>query len=249
MRSRILLLGGSVSGPSRTGALLKSVGNACCSAGADVALWDLADHPVPPARRGQDDVAPDERGGGCLVYEAGRADGVVLCSPVYHNSYSGALKNALDHLTDELRGKPVALTSTSGGMPSPQAVDHLRLVVRALHAIAIPTQLITADADYAGDGDGYRLVSPSARARLQPLVAQLLWFSELLRGGAGSCPGHHDRPSGTGGDADRGRALDWTFRAHAWFGPGAATAARIETSPPGLARRDLGITGLRKEQG
>ena len=216
MRSRILLLGGSVSSPSRTGVLLKSVGDALYAAGAEIALWNLADRPVPPARW-EGDSTPAGQGGTCLACEADRADGIVLCSPVYHNSYSGALKNALDRLTDELRGKPVALTSNSGGMPSPQAVDHLRLVVRALHAIAIPTQLITADADYADDGDGYCLVSPSARVRLCQLVAQLLWFSEFLQGGADSYPSRRDLPSGTAGGAHRGGALDWTFRADEWF--------------------------------
>ena len=45
-----------------------------------------------------------------LKSEASRAAGFVLGSPTYHNSYSGLLKTALDHLSpDDFRGKPVAL--------------------------------------------------------------------------------------------------------------------------------------------
>ncbi len=41
------------------------------------------------------------------------ADGVVLCTPEYHNAMSGALKNSLDYLSsNEFIHKPVALLSS-----------------------------------------------------------------------------------------------------------------------------------------
>lgn len=44
------------------------------------------------------------------------ADAVVLLSPEYHSGMSGALKNALDFLSNEqFSGKPVALFACAGG--------------------------------------------------------------------------------------------------------------------------------------
>lgn len=44
------------------------------------------------------------------------ADGVVLCTPEYHNAMSGALKNSLDYLSSsEFLHKPVALLAVAGG--------------------------------------------------------------------------------------------------------------------------------------
>ncbi len=73
-------------------------------------------------------------------------------SPVYHNSYSGVLKNTLDHLDiPHFRNKAVGLVS-HGGDGSTQPVDHLRVVVRGLNGIATPTNVCTRKDDYGQDG-------------------------------------------------------------------------------------------------
>jgi NAD(P)H-dependent FMN reductase len=126
-----------------------------------------------------------------LKQAAQSADAFVLGSPVYHNSYCGTLKTILDQLSSEqFEAKPVALVSTSGSTRSPQAVDHLRLVVRALHGIAIPTQVITTASDYAFDGAAYQLISSQVQARIKALAEELLWVlgrlgaeTEALTGG------------------------------------------------------------------
>ncbi len=44
-------------------------------------------------------------------------DGVVLCTPEYHNAMSGALKNSLDYLSSsEFIHKPVALLAVAGAV-------------------------------------------------------------------------------------------------------------------------------------
>jgi NAD(P)H-dependent FMN reductase len=184
---RALLVGGSLARPSHTGSLLCAAERALDMQGAVVERWDLAERPLPiadPALHSQpaallaDPVCAFLRG-------VSRADAIALASPLYHNSYSGVLKNALDHLgTRALEGKPVALLSHSGHLPSPQAVDQLRLVVRALLGIAIPTQVITVDRDWAREEGGFRLIPGAIEARLTAMTSELLWFAERLDGAA-----------------------------------------------------------------
>ena len=50
----------------------------------------------------------------------------VLGTPNYHGSYSGILKNALDHLTmDDFKMKPVGLIGNSGGIVSSEPLSHM----------------------------------------------------------------------------------------------------------------------------
>ncbi|MCL6586637.1 MAG: NAD(P)H-dependent oxidoreductase [Anoxybacillus sp.] len=72
------------------------------------------------------------------------ADGIILCSPEYHNAMSGALKNALDFLgSDECADKPVALIAVAGGGKGGiNALNNMRTVMRGLYANAIPRQLV-----------------------------------------------------------------------------------------------------------
>lgn len=184
MRTRALLIGGSLAQPSHTSALLAAASDALAERGATVERWDLAERPLEladPAEHSRP-IAYRSEPGRSLVQAAGRADALVLVSPLYHNSYSGAVKNALDHLcARELRGKPVALLGHSGRLPSSQALDHLRLVVRALAALAISTQLVVVDADWTLDGGTYRLVGRHAEARLASTLDELLALTERLQ--------------------------------------------------------------------
>jgi azobenzene reductase len=184
---RILLLCGSLAEPSHTLTTLLLVQESLDALGAATTLWNVRDRPLPIADvryqgRELDNPAP-------LAHEltrlAAAADGYVLGSPVYHNSYSGALKNALDTLGPaQFRHKPVAFVSNGGGMRSVQPLDHLRIVIRALAAIGTPTHVATTGADFAPDPDapgGYRLIAEDALARVTALAEELVWFAERLR--------------------------------------------------------------------
>ena len=187
-KPRVLLIGGSHAEPSHTSALLRAAERCLALRGASTCRWDIAMRPVPPIRPG-------------LVAAARAADALVIGSPLYHNSFSGAVKDALDHLSArELEGKPAALLSHSGGFPSTQALDHLRAVVRALLGLAVPRQVVTVDGDYTLTGDRYVLASEAASARLGALADELLWVAVRLR----ATP-LQDEPDADDGQAD-GRA-------------------------------------------
>lgn len=101
------------------------------------------------------------------------ASAVVLASPVYHGTFSGLLKNALDHLEgDVFAGKPVGLLAAGGGPRSAAvACDHLRTVTRSLSGWAVPTHVAVTSSDFEPGEDLEGLVE-----RVDELIDELLSF-------------------------------------------------------------------------
>jgi NAD(P)H-dependent FMN reductase len=165
MRPSVLLIGGSLARPSHTGALLGVLEHTFTSIGACAVRWDVSEMRLPPFEpRGRSHAALR------LVQLAKAADGLVIASPVYHGSFSAAVKNALEYLSaGDLEGKPVGLVS-NGATPTPQAVEQLRLVVQALGGVAVPTRVVTCDADFTAPRPGYVQPSAGVTKRLDELV-------------------------------------------------------------------------------
>ncbi len=116
-----------------------------------------------------------------LVQQATEADAIVFLAPIYHNSYTGRLKNALDHLAiKQFTGKAVGLAS-HGGNRTTQAVDHLRIVARGLNAIAIPTQVCTQDSDYTESDQNFVLSDSSMLERVERFAEELVRLGAALK--------------------------------------------------------------------
>ncbi|MFD3698153.1 NADPH-dependent FMN reductase [Streptomyces sp. NPDC058646] len=116
-----------------------------------------------------------------------RSGGVVLATPVYHGSYSGLLKNALDHLAgDALADRPAALIAAGGGpRGAGTACDQMRSVVRALSGWAVPTHIAATGGDFA-PGEPLE----GLHERLDDMVAELLSFRSARRPHRPSVRGH-----------------------------------------------------------
>ena len=112
-----------------------------------------------------------------------RSDGFVLGSPLYHGSYSGVLKNALDNLHyDAFRNKPVALVSNSSSIRNvDHPCEHLRLVVRALFGYVLQCQIGTANTDYEEVKEEYTLTNEEIIERCHRLTKELISFTTLLK--------------------------------------------------------------------
>ena len=183
---KVLLLGGSRNRPSHTSAMLRIMEAEVSSQGHEPTRWDLGERavPQPDPQYHHDPLLNPDPEVHRLVLAANAAQASVLASPNYHNSFSGLLKDALDNLgVAQFRGKAVGLASNGGGMPASQAVDQLRIVVRGLGGIAIPTQFITSDADWIKGPDGYELKSEMLHLRLQRFVDELLSVASRLGDG------------------------------------------------------------------
>ncbi len=180
----VVAIAGSPRAPSYTRSLTHALVQALEARGTRVETLDLRATPLPPmtpelrAKRGDHPDPAAAR----LFRLAERADAYLLASPVYHNSYSGVLKNALDYLMlRDLRYRPVALASHGGR--STQALDHLRVTVRGLLGVAIPAQVCTGEADFTaapGTGGLYTVTDSDIQARIARQADELLLFAKHL---------------------------------------------------------------------
>jgi len=102
-----------------------------------------------------------------------QASGIVLATPVYHGTFSGLLKNALDHLTgDAFAHLPVGILAAGGGPRSASvACDHLRSVVRALSGWSTPTHVGMTYGDVSDSGP-----TEDLRERIADMVVELKSF-------------------------------------------------------------------------
>jgi len=133
----VVAISGSLRERSYTRLALRRALDAAETAGADAELLDLRAFDLPPL----DPDADDQGDSAAFARHVREADAVLLGTPVYHGSYSGVLKNALDHCGfDEFEGKTVGLLGVAGGAFPITALEHLRSVCRALDAWVLPHQ-------------------------------------------------------------------------------------------------------------
>ncbi len=117
------------------------------------------------------------------------ADLVVISTPEYNHSTSGALKNAIDWLSRPRKGnpfewKPVVLMSASTGMLGGiRAQEHLRQILASLGALVVTyPEVVVGSADSKFDEDG-RLKDPVALRFIDELLGNGLRLAKALKVG------------------------------------------------------------------
>ena len=113
------------------------------------------------------------------------ADALLIATPEYNSSISGALKNAIDWASrspqQPLNGKPAALMGAStGNFGTLRAQLHLRQILTHVGALPLgKPEVLVARAEHAFDAEG-NLVDAAARGFLQGLLASLaLWTRKV----------------------------------------------------------------------
>lgn len=180
MTTRVLLIAGTIHRPSYTQAALHSIANCLRARGAETDEWDLVLKPLPIADPEFDGIPLHNPDANVREFAAAAnaANAFVLGSPVYHNSYTGVLKNALDSLgDDQFEGKPVGLVGHKGIQP----IDHLRIVMRSIGAYVITRQVITHRDDFIKVASGYELHSETMTHRVNVFCDELLDWVERFR--------------------------------------------------------------------
>ncbi|QZY00669.1 NADPH-dependent FMN reductase [Halobaculum rubrum] len=77
-----------------------------------------------------------------LLARMRRADGVLLCSPVYHDSYSSAFRSFHDWCSfDEYEDTVVGLFAVAGGGSYGGTLEHMRATIRGVHGWVAPLQV------------------------------------------------------------------------------------------------------------
>ena len=121
-----------------------------------------------------------------LVEALRKADGVVLCSPGYHGTVSGLIKNALDYIED-LRGdvrtylseRAVGIIVCADGVQAMgSTLNTLRSVVHALRAWPTPfAAVVNSNAKpFAADGT---CVSTEVEQSVKLTTAQVVEFAQM----------------------------------------------------------------------
>ena len=110
-----------------------------------------------------------------VVAELITAEAVVLATPIYRGSLTGALKNLLDHVpVDALRDTPVAIVAMGGSDHHYLGAErHLRDVLAWFGALIVPTAVYLTGRDFAEGMPGERAVGEldAAMRSLVELVA------------------------------------------------------------------------------
>ena len=166
-------ISGSQSRPSRTSALVSAVLDAIQELsrqeleGANTQSYDLAD--VGPglfAASSFDRLSAQSRE---IIEDIEGADLIVVGTPVYRGSYTGAFKHVFDLVRhDRLRGTPVILTATGGSLLHALVTEHqLRPLFGFFGALSLPTTLYATESDF----HNYVLVSGGAISQRVALAA------------------------------------------------------------------------------
>lgn len=180
-------IGGSTRRLSKSRVALQQTLALAESFGATTQLADIRtlDLPMYDADRRQEDYPPSVA---WLIGEAMKADAYILCSPTYHGTITGAMKNALDILDylamgtpvdpdQTFKGKPVALMACGGG--GQNVINALYHTTRALEGIVIPTVAIVGND--AIDIESGTVHGEQTLGRLRSMTEQLIDLAQRLR--------------------------------------------------------------------
>ncbi|ATR85256.1 NAD(P)H-dependent FMN reductase [Pseudomonas laurentiana] len=161
----VVSLGGSPSVRSRSGVLLERARHWLQGQGVEVVTFQVRDFPADDLLHARFDSPKVQH----FLQLVEQADGLIVATPVYKASFSGALKTLLDLLPERaLSHKVVLPIATGGSIAHMLAVDYaLKPVLSALKAQET-LQGIFADDSQIAYGEG------SAAAQLLPALEQRL---------------------------------------------------------------------------
>ncbi|WP_158817202.1 FMN reductase [Methylocapsa sp. S129] len=177
----IIGVSGSVTRPSRTTALVQAVLDRIeARSGIATRLIELVDSaPRLFGALTRDKLVGDAR---ALVQAIEQADLLVIGTPVYRASYTGALKHLFDLVHHAgFASKPIILTATGGSHLHGLVTEHqLRPLFGFLNALTLPTTVYAVETDFLD----YRVSSSKILDRVERAVTEAL--TQLGRQGAES---------------------------------------------------------------
>lgn len=160
---RVITLAGSPRFPSRSSALLEYARERLSALDVEVCHWHLHNFAPEDLLYARFDSPALQT----FIDQLAGADGLLVATPVYKASFSGALKTVLDLLPERaLAGKVVLPVATGGTVAHMLAVDYaLKPVLSALKAQEI-LHGVFADDSQVLDYQHKPLLSPNLQTRL-----------------------------------------------------------------------------------
>ena len=180
----IVGVAGNITRPSRTSVLLSDLlAEVCSLLNAQSRLIELVDvgpflfQPFVPERLQSFSFErlPQEARSAIQAIET--ADALVVATPVYKGSYTGALKHLFDLVRpNALTGKPVLLAATGGSPLHGLVTEHqLRPLFGFFNALTLPTSIFALE----GDFQNYRIDKPELSARIKRAAVEFAGLLEM----------------------------------------------------------------------
>ena len=172
----IVTIAGSPSHPSRSSLLADLVGTRLSAAGFEVEPINVRDLPAEDLLHGRPESPRLQAALGLIE----RAQGVVVCTPVYKASFTGVLKTFLDLLPQlGLTGKVVLPLVTGGTTAHVLVIDYaLRPVLASLNPLHVTTGLFLLDKLCERPPQGGLVLEPELARRLDGVVDE---FARAVR--------------------------------------------------------------------
>lgn len=183
-KPKILAFAGSLREHSYSKRVVKTAIKGAETAGAEVTYIDLRDYPMPIYN--EDDHKKDGFSPNALEFQKLLAahDGLLIASPEYNGSLSGALKNAIDwasrasedyKMGEVFKGKIAAImTESPGAFGGLRCLGHLRGVLSILLVNVLPSEIAVANVGKMFDGDGVEMTDEKMKKVLEDLGASLV---------------------------------------------------------------------------
>ncbi|MDH3531011.1 MAG: NAD(P)H-dependent oxidoreductase [Acidobacteriota bacterium] len=182
---KILAFAGSLRKESTNKKTLRIAAAAAEAAGADVTVIDLKDYPLPI----YDGDIESEKGLPENAQELQRimleSQGLLIASPEYNSSVTGALKNMIDWTSrpdgDQKAGAcydgkaAIMMSASPGNLGGLRGLFDVRKILSAMGVIVLPDQVAVAHAYKAFDDDG-KLLDEQVRKSVEGLGEKLADF-------------------------------------------------------------------------
>ncbi|HEV2527523.1 MAG TPA: NAD(P)H-dependent oxidoreductase [Thermomicrobiales bacterium] len=180
---RLVGLGGSIGRGAQSRMVLEASMAMAADHGAETVIADVRDLDLPVYNPDLKVQAYGQKLAWFLE-EVRSADAILICSPTYHGTMSGALKNAIDYLQflggdrpPYLTGKAVGLMSV-GGLTAVNTITALDHAVRSLNGNIAPTTVVIPNGSV--DVAARRFIEPATRGRVEAMMTQVLELAEVL---------------------------------------------------------------------
>ena len=173
---KILIIIGSAARNSHSLHLGQAISESLKNKNVETTLVDLIELGLPPFQRAIDLSKQYDQKTADFLKLGKEAHAHVWVTPVYHNSYSSTMKNALDWLHFFMDGKVVGLAS-NGGNRAPVAIDQLMIVARSQHLIISPSRVCTQENDY---DENLNIISPEINKRIESFTDELIMLTKKI---------------------------------------------------------------------
>lgn len=108
------------------------------------------------------------------------ADALLFVSPEYHGSYSGVLKNAVDHYWKEFARKPIGVVATGAGQfGGLNGSTEMQQLILSLGAFPMPLKLLVPRIKDAFDEQD-QLINDKTAQLAEKFVQEFLWFARAI---------------------------------------------------------------------